>query len=220
MRLLCLIALLFTGCLGPRGSIKSAIATVVGVKDAGKPAVLASNETRSALAIPQGSKMTVIRTEPLLATQTAAAVPASEVTTFDFSKPTQFETSSVAISADTGTVDQSVALRRIDVAEKRWLLFVAIGCAIGGVILKSVMPQWPAISNGLLLAAPLAFAAWKIADIPSWIWAVVIGGGILLALGYKRAEWDKDGDGTPDIIQKKTVTTSTVTTTPVPPAQV
>lgn len=219
MRLLCLIALLFTGCLGPRGSIKSAIATVVGVKDAGKPAVLASNETRSALAIPQGSKMTVIRTEPLLATQTAAAVPASEVTTFDFSKPTQFETSSVAISADTGTVDQSVALRKIDVAERRWLLWVAIAAGVGGIVLKSVLPQWPSLSNGLLLASGLAFASWKLADIPSWIW--LLGGiGALLALGYKRAEWDKDGDGTPDIIQKKTVTTSTVTTTPVPPAQV
>lgn len=190
------LALALGGC-GTVGRIVSGGTKVTGVTDAGKPATLTSGEVRTGFRVPAKSRLTITRTD---ATQTS---PAVEVSTWDFSEPTQFEQQASTILANTGTVDTSVRKHQIDAAERRWLLFAAIGCAIAGLVVHSLIPAWPGLSNGLLVASPLAFAAWKFAEIPAWLWAVAVLVMAVLALGYKRAEWDANKDFIPDILQKK-----------------
>ena len=192
---LTLLPLLLGGCTA--GRIKLGKASVVGVPDAGTPATLTSGEVRSGFRVPAKSRL--VRTR----TAATASAPASEVDTWVFSEPTAFEQVASSMMASTGTIDTSVRKHAIDAAERRWLLFAAIGCAIGGLVVRSLLPAWPALSNGLLIAAPLAFAAWKLAEVPWWLWMAVIVGVGLLALGYKRAEWDANRNGVPDFLENK-----------------
>ncbi len=194
-----------SGCslLGTKGTIRSGEITVQGVKDAGKPASLNTSTEGEKVALPQGSKITTTETTAQPATQTQPAQPAKVVTVIEPGAPTEWTKTVARVSADTGTVDTSIALHKVDVAERRILLYVAIGSALAGLILKSMMPAWPGLSNGLLLGAGFFGAAWKFSEIPAWLGAVAILAMILLALGHKRAEWDKDGDGIPDVLEKK-----------------
>lgn len=199
-----------TGCqlLKTAGFIRSGKTTVQAVRDAGTPAVLNTSTAGESVILPVGTKISTTETERLPARPATAEeaakpeLPATKVTVVELSKDTEWKRTEATVQANTGAVDTSVALHRIDVASRIWLLWVAIGCGIAGIVLKSMLPAWPGLSNGLLIAAPAAFAAWKFADVPSWAWALVLGVVALLALGYKRAEWDKNGDGVPDILQK------------------
>lgn len=191
------------GCGLIPARIKAEGVTVQGVKDAGKPATLAKSEAGVAVALPEGSKVVVTKYEALPATDKAPAQPAKEVTEIQPSGPTEYHKTESKTDASTGTVDTSVATHKIDVAERRWLLWAAIACGIGGLVVRSLVPAWPSLSNGLLMGAALAFAAWKLAEIPQWIWLLAIGICAALALGYKRAELDRNHDGIPDFLQKK-----------------
>jgi hypothetical protein len=182
--------------------IKAGPVSVTGVKDAGKPATLATSEAGTVIPLPEGSRVTVTKYEPVAATPMAPAQPAKEVTEIAPSGPTEYHKTESTVKADTGTVDTSVRKHQIDVEDRRWLLWAAIVCGIAGVVLKSMLPGWGGLSNGLLIGAALAFGAWKLSDIPAWIWAAVIIVMVAMAAGYKRAEWDKDGDGVPDFLQK------------------
>jgi hypothetical protein len=195
--MLCAVALAAVACGCSTGSIETKLGKVRGVPDAGTPATLNGGEVRTGFRVPANSKVTLTKTAA------TATTPAVEVSTFDFSEPTEFEQTASTIIASTGTIDTSVAQHRIDAQERRWLLFAAIGCAIGGLVARSLLPAWPGLSNGLLIAAPLAFAAWKLAEVPAWLWLVAIGIMAVLALGYKRAEWDANKDLIPDVLQKK-----------------
>lgn len=190
------------GCGLIPARIKADGVTVQGVRDAGKPATVAKSEAGVAVALPEGSKVTVTKYEAVAATDKAPAQPAKEVTEIQPNGPSEFHKTESRTDASTGTIDTSVATHKIDVAERRWLLWAAIGCGIGGVVVRSLVPAWPSLSNGLLMGAALAFAAWKLADIPEWIWLVALGIVGAMSLGYKRAEWDKNGDNIPDILQK------------------
>ena len=210
MRIVAAILLLsLTGCaLLNRGAIKAGGVSVTGVKDAGKPATLATTNAGTSIPLPKGSTITVTKVAPIAAkpaTKDEPAVkgePAKEITEIHPAGPTEYHHTEATVKADTGTVDTSVRTHEIDVAERRWLLWAAIGCGIAGIVLKSMLPAWPGLSNGLLIAAPCAFAAWKFADVPAWIWMVVLGLVGAMALGYKRSDWDKDHDGIPDFLQK------------------
>jgi hypothetical protein len=191
------------GCGLLPARIKSGETTVTGVKDAGKPATIAKSEAGVAVALPEGSKVTVTKYEAIPATPSSPAQPAREVTEISPAGPTNYLKTESKTDASTGTIDTSVATHRIDVAERRWLLWAAIGLGVAGVVVRSMVPAWPSLSNGLLLGGALAFASWKLAEIPTWIWGVALGVVALMALGYKRAEWDADHDGTPDFLQKK-----------------
>jgi hypothetical protein len=200
-------AVAFGGCAGlPK--IKLPGLTVQGPKENGSPAVASSSEAGETLPIPQGSR--IVKREikglgyrPALNGQPAREeTPAETITEITLAGPSLYTSKQNTVNASTGTVDTSIAKKKIDAAENRWLLWAAIGCGIGGVVLRSMLPAWGGLSNGLLIGAALAFASWKLAEIPPWIWAVAIGIMVILALGYKRAEWDKDGDGRPDFLQK------------------
>lgn len=203
----CLLGL--TACSLMPTRIKAPGVTVQGTKDAGKPATLVTSDSGESVALPEGSRVTVTKVEAVPAVAATAdapaqkAQPARTVTEIQPSGPTVWQKTETKVNADTGTVDTSIAQHRIDVAERRWLLFAAIGCGIAGVVVRSMLPAWPSLSNGLLIGGALAFASWKLADIPSWVWLVVVGGFLAIAAGYKRAELDKDGDGIPDILQNK-----------------
>jgi len=199
------------GCqlLRKSGSISSKDVTVQGVPLAGTPASLNTADAQTVVTLPTGSEVKVERIAAQSAlpatedTPAVAAKPAVETTTIKLAGLGEFKKVETTVAADTGTVDTSVAKHALDVADRKWLLWAALACGIGGIVLKSLLPAWPGLSNGLLIAAPIAFSAWKLSDVPSWLWAVVLLVMGCLALGYKRAQWDKNGDGIPDIIQKQ-----------------
>lgn len=197
------ILIVFSSCAWSPPKIRIGGDSVMAPKDAGKPASLAKSESGATVALPAGSSLVITKYEAMEATQDSPALPAKEVTEIKPNGPTEYVKKEASVSAQTGTVDTSVKKHEIDVQERRWLLFAAIGCGIGGIVIRSLLPGWPALSNGLLIASPCAFAAWKFADVPSWIWIAIIGVVAAMALGYKRAEWDKDGDGIPDFLEKK-----------------
>lgn len=182
--------------------IKSKVADVVGVKDAGKPATLESGEAKESMTIPAGTQVTVRNVDATPATANTPFKPSEKVVTFGVPKDTRWEAVSSSLRADTGVIDTTVATAKIEAEERRWLLLTAIGCAVVGVLAKSLLPAWPAIPNGLLLMAVIAGVTWKVSALPDWLFALG-GAGWLLAAGYKRAELDKDKDGVPDFLQKK-----------------
>jgi len=195
--------MLLTGCgMFGVGKISLPGMSVRGVKDAGTPAILATSTAGEAIALPEGSKVVKTEYSAVPATPDNPAQPAKTVTEIIPAGPSEYKKTESKAEASTGTIDTSVANHQIDVEERRWLLWAAIGCGIGGIVLKSMLPAWPGISNGLLIAAPCAFAAWKFSEVPAWIWAVVIGIVAAMAMGYKRADMDKNKDGIPDILQK------------------
>ncbi len=203
---LAILCALLAGC-ATTSKIRTKLGEVIAPKDAGKPATLDTATTGDSVQLPKGSRLTVTKVAAIPFTPATvnapqqAAQPAKEVVQVELAADSTWTRQAETVQAQTGTVDTTIATHKIDVAERRWLLWAAIGCGIGGVVLRSMMPAWPGLSNGLLLGAALAFASWKFSELPAWIWAtgiVVVG---LIALGYKRAEWDKDGDGIPDVLE-------------------
>lgn len=169
---------------------------VVGNRDAGTPASAKSGGSVTTLPLAAGSKVT----------WTSAPNVEAGVVSVELSAPSEFRVESHASEASTGTIDTTVAKHRIDTeaatAERKPLLWVAIGCGVLGVILRVVVKEWPAWGNGFMLAGAVAGLAWKVAEIPWWAFLAVILGVLLLVLGYKRKEWDANGDGVPDVLQK------------------
>jgi hypothetical protein len=175
-------------------------ATVEAPKDAGTPAQLKSGEVKTGFRIPAKSRMTVEKTEAVPATAETPARPAVEVTTFDFSEPTQFEQIANTMQASTGTVDTSVAKKRIETESKAPLLYAAIGAALAAVV--AMVLKWPSVALLCGIGSGAFFAAWRLADIPWWAGLIALTAGGALMLGYKRAEWDANGDLIPDKLQK------------------
>ncbi len=198
------VALMLSGCsLMGLPKIKLPGITVQAPKDNGSPATIAKSDSGVSVPLPAGSEVVITKETAIPATADKPAIPAKETTVIRPAGATEYHQTEAKTEASTGTIDTTVRNHQIDVAERRWLLFVAIGCGIGGILMRSLLPSWPAWSNGLLLSAVVAGIAWKVAEIPWWAWLAVIAGVGLMVMGYKRAEWDKDGDGTPDFLQKK-----------------
>lgn len=203
--------ILLSGCSlpGRRGSIKAGPVAVQGVANAGTPAMLATDEEGESIEIPAGSELLITETaaiEARPATSTAPAIearPAVKETALVFPGTSHWRRNRATVRADTGTIDTTVAKHSLDIAERRWLLWAAIGCGVGGLVVRSMLPTWPSLSNGLLLAAVAAGVSWKLAEVPAWLWLGIIAVVALIIAGYKRREWDKDGDGIPDALQSK-----------------
>jgi hypothetical protein len=200
---LALLVFCFVGCglALPRVKVKGA--TAQGPRDIGAPATVETGGTVTTLPVPAGS--TVESTVGVAATASNAAIPA--VVKVVLAGASELRAESHQAKASSGSTDSTVAVKRIEVesaaSERRWLLWAAIGCGVVGLVLKSMLPAWPALSNGLLVGAVAAGAAWKLSEVPAWLWlAVLVGMGLLVA-GYKRAEWDKNGNGVPDCLESK-----------------
>lgn len=173
---------------------------VQGVKDAGKPVVVDSSGEESRIELPAGSTITITRTEAQPATDTAPAKPAVEVRAITVASDAAMIEKAQRVSANSGTVDTSVAKHRIDTEDRAKLLWVAVACGIAGIAAKLLMPSWPTAPTACFAAAALAFGAWKVSQLPEWLWAVVIGGFVIYAIGWWNR--DRNGDGIPDRLQK------------------
>lgn len=197
--LLCIVlfvAIFSGGCAGPFAKLKNG-GQVRTPNDPGTPGTVESGSTTTTTPLPTGSTVE--------STPATATAPAGVKVTL--SAPSEMRTETRIEKANTGTVDTTVAVKRIETesaaAERRWLLWAAIGCGVAGLVVRSLLPAWPGLSNGLLAGAVAAGVAWKLAEVPAWLWLCFLAGAALLALGYKRAEWDKNGNLVPDFLEKK-----------------
>lgn len=191
--IIALLSLALTGCSWLPAKIHVGDATVSAPKDAGTPAVLETRAAGETLALPAGSVVTVTKTEPVAAipatpnAPAVAAQPAKEVTEVKLTAPTVWQKTANTVSASTGTVDQTIAAKRIDAEESRPLLYAALASLVAaGFFVWRAYPTPALICAG---AAAVFFIAWKVSGVPDWLWAV---GGIALAgagalyLGHER----------------------------------
>ena len=170
-------------------SIKAGNVAVMGVQDAGKPATLATTESGESVPLPVGSKITITKTEAVAATKEAKAEPAKEVTEILPSEPTTWTKKATTVNADTGTVDISIATKRIDAQEARPLLYAALAAAIAAGFFVYMAYPTPALACGI--ASAVFFMAWKVSGLPDWFWAVGLlacGVGVAMYLGHERGE--------------------------------
>lgn len=208
------LTFLFGGCALTKGRIKGHGVTVQGVKD-GNGAKLDTNTSAEVLTLPAGTRVTTVKETAMPATpatETSPAIPpkpATETTQFVLNRDSQWRKDEKRIAADVGQIDQTVAVKRLEIAERKWLLWTAIACGVAGLIVKASFPAWPSVSNGLLLAAVAAGAAWKLSDIPAWTWLAVIGVSVLLVMGYKRREKD-EREAKEELAKAKVVTVPVV----------
>lgn len=198
-----MVVLCLVGCGLALPKVKVKGATAQGPRDIGAPAVVESGGTVTTLPVPAGSTVESVPAVP--ASATSAGIPAAVKVVLAGASELRSETH--ASKASSGSTDSTVAVKRIEVesaaSERRWLLWAAIGCGVVGLVLKSMLPQWPALSNGLLVGAVAAGCAWKLAEVPAWLWLAVLAGAGLMVAGYKRAEWDANGNGIPDAFESK-----------------
>ena len=179
---------LLTGCKTV-GRITAGAATVIGVQDAGKPATLATGETKQEVTLPANSPVSVTRIEAVPATDKPPFQPAREVFAFTPTKPTQWQATTNTLQADTGTVDTTIAMHKINAAENRNLLWASLGAALlAGVAVWFKYPT-PALICGA--ASAVFFLAWKLAELPSWFWVIGVAAvvaAIFLYIGHEKGE--------------------------------
>lgn len=173
------------------GAIKGDGVTVHAQPDAGKPATLVTAETGTAMGIPAGSVIKVTQTDAQPATKDKPAIPATTVTEIVPSAPTEIRRTEKTVNADSGTVDTSVALKKIEAAESRVLLYVSIACALAAGFFVWASYPTPAIACGI--ASAVFFMSWKLSDLPDWFYvlgAVAVAAGIAIYLGHKRGLYE------------------------------
>jgi hypothetical protein len=196
-----LIALcLTTGCSFPaKGKIRMGADQVVAPKDAESPSSIKETVTSTTLPIPAGTTITAFPM-PDLTTASQSALN-SIYWPKDSLLSTQTTVKEATVSPSRKP-DQTVELQKLANADRRILLFASIGCLLAGIVVKALVPAWPSLPMGLFAASPILFLAWKFSEIPWWISIIPVLLVCLLVLGYKRAEWDKNGDFIPDAFQK------------------
>ncbi len=185
-----LLIVLLYGCKTV-GRIKSGGTIVAGVVDAGKAATLATGESKQSVAIPAETPVSVTRIEAVPATDKTPFEPAREVFSFTPAKETRWEAVSSTLRADTGTVDTSIAMKRIEAAETRYLLFASLGAAMAGGLFVYIKYPTPALMCGA--ASVVFFLAWKLSDLPDWFYVIGVVaavGGIIMWKAHDRGEKD------------------------------
>lgn len=198
-----MLCLVLTGCgLLPGPKIRIPGVTVQSVKDAGKPAVVNTHEAKEGLTIPKGSKFSLKQKEAIPASSESPAQPAVTEVEIQPSEVMQWSRSVNSISADTGTVDTTVAKHRIDAEERRPLLYAGIAAAVVGLGFMYV--RFQAIAVMCFVASGAFFLAWRMAEISPWVGGMFLVAAVAGFAFYKRAEWDANGDFVPDVLQRKT----------------
>lgn len=213
MRWALLISILLSGCLNT-GKLRTGRVELTPPGNASVPSVVNSGEKKTETVIPAGTEKKTVET------QATATTPAKTETVYTFPSETREtvveQTDSVTL-ANERAPDQTVALRKADNAARSPLLWAAIGSAV--VALGFLIMKWPTPAAASGVAAVVFFLAWHSSGLPSWFWMLGIGlliAGAAVMLGYKRAEWDADGDGIPDAMQKKVTTQTTTVVEPKP----
>lgn len=204
--LLIILCLLAAGC-SRIPFIKSGEVSVTGTKDAGTPATLNTLNAGEDIKLKAGSKVIITRykgvaAKPATADSPAvAAQPEREVTEIIPAGDTQWQRTEARVSADTGTVDTSVRKSQIEAEERRPLLYAAIAAVVAGLGFMYV--RFQALAVMCFIGAGAFFCAWKMAEISPWVGGLFLVAAVAGFAFYKRAEWDKNGDGVPDILQGK-----------------
>lgn len=191
--------LMLAGCQS-LSRIKSGTTQIFAPKDLGTPATLNSGENKTGIVIPPGTKLVVTKTDAVEATPTTPGRPRTETMSFDFSQASEFIQTANNLAASTGTSDTRVAIRRVESEEKKPLLYVSIGCAV--IALGFMYFRWPTAAALSGVGSACFFAAWKLFDISPWVGGLFLVAAIAGVAFYKRAEWDANGDGIPDKLQK------------------
>jgi hypothetical protein len=198
----CLMILMsVAGCASKPGIITTAKGAIVTPDNASAPSAIATATATESTAIPKGSTITVTETPA------TAQAPAQKVTAYNFAEAatqTRVEESTRAEVAPPRAPDQTVALRKADNTARLPLLYAAIGAAAIGLVF--MVMKWPTAAASSGGAAVVFFIAWQAAGLPAWFYMVgilLLVAGACVVLGYKRAEWDANGDGVPDIFQQK-----------------
>ena len=181
-----------TGCflIPKKGKITIPGATVIGVPDAGKPATLDSDVKWEGMTLPKGSSLTLTKFEAIAATPETKAEPAKEVAVIQLSEATEWKRTESVIKADTGTVDTSIAKKRIDAEESRILLYVSMLAAVAA----GVFEVWLHYRTPALLcagASAIFFAAWKVASLPPhffWFGVVAVVAGVAVYFAHEKGE--------------------------------
>lgn len=205
-----LVMFLMPGCL-TKGRIKGQGGVVVqGPKD-GNNVSLAQEQSTGVLTLPAGSKLTTVKesaSPAVPATETTPAIPpkpAREITEVTLSRDTTWRKDETKIAADTGVIDQTVALRRIQVSENRYLLITSIGCMILAGAFFYIKYPTPALMCAA--GSVIAFIAWKVADLPPWFWIMVpclVVGAVFLWRGYERKE-NEEKDRAAELAKAKAI---------------
>ncbi len=186
------LIVLFGGCAMMKGRIKSGGVTVQSPKD-GNSASLSTDKTAAVLPLPAGSKVTVTKFAAVAGSLAGdgrpafAAQPAREVTEVTLSRDTEWRKEEDKVVADTGTIDNTVAVKRIQAAENRYLLFAAIGAAVAGGFFLYIKYPTPAMMCGA--ASVVFFLAWRLSSMPDWFWvlgASAVVAAVFLWRGYER----------------------------------
>lgn len=179
---------LASGCAHiPRVSIPKARA--VAPQDPGTPAVVSGDKSITTMPVPAGSVVKVTPPPPpptADGTPAAATAPVVETT---LAAPTVLRIEAESHAASTGTVDSSVAIRRVDNDARKPLLYFSLVALAGAGIFMWLKYPTPALMCGA--GAVLLFLAWQIASLPSWIiliGAVVVAGSVFLYFGHERGE--------------------------------
>jgi uncharacterized membrane protein AbrB (regulator of aidB expression) len=120
-----------------------------------------------------------------------AAQPAKEITEVVLAASSVWTKTDETVKAQTGTVDNSVAIRRVEAEESRILLYVAMACMVmAGVFFWLHFPSPAMLCVG---SAVVLFLAWKVSNLPPWFYAIAVAAvaiGAGLYFGYTRGEKD------------------------------
>lgn len=180
-----LALLLAFGCQN-RGKAKLGTASIETPADAAAPSRLSNGLIRDSVVIPKGSVVTVTDI-PANGQETA-----KRVTAYEFAEKTEQvrteETASVEVSPSRAP-DQTVALRREDNAARAPLLYAALASMVGAVVMMFMKyPTGAMLCGG---AAGIFFLAWKLADVPPWLWVcgvAALAGAAFLVIGHEKGE--------------------------------
>jgi len=186
-----------TGCaaFGGAGKLKIGDNTVTPVANAGKPASLATFNAGEYLPLSAGSRFTITKYKAVAghpATKDTPAIapqPEKEVTEIIPASDTQWQKTEASVKADSGAIDQSVALKKVEVGESRPLLYASLACLVGAAFFIWAKYPTPALCCGA--AAVVLFMAWKLADLPPWFYVIGLlaaGAGVFLYLGHEKGE--------------------------------
>lgn len=186
------LLLLLSGCSLIPNRLKIGDNMVTPQKDV-SAATLSTLNAGEVLPLAAGSHLVITRyhaTAGVPATKDSPAIPAQPertVTEVIPAKDTQWQRTEAMVSANSGVLDTSVALKKVDAEESRPLLYAAIGAALlGGFFIYRAYPT-PAIC--CFGASVVFFLAWKVSSLPPWFYAIglaAIAGGGALFIGHER----------------------------------
>lgn len=180
-----LVTFLACGCASGLGkaTVRAGFSTVTPPSNASGPTTVAVAESATKVVVDAGTKVT--------SSPASAASAAKEVVEFPKMVIDQTTTSNSTSVAPPRAPDQSVALAKVDVADRRPLLYVAIGLLLVAIGVGSPgLLDHPTAGLAIAAGAGIFFLAWRAASEP---WLAYAGGalalvGVALAVGYEISQ--------------------------------